>query len=221
MKRLLRIGRGTAALLTLLMAALMLLPSTTSPATAAPAAQGERCFSETGQCMAGAIRTYWESNGGLPVFGYPITAQSRQVVEGRNLQVQWFERDRLEIQADGSVTAGRLGARYLELDGRPWERGPGIDGSGSGCRYFPETGYNACGRFLQTFNANGGINRMGLPITDVFEEVIEGQTYLVQYFERRRMEVHPDGVKFGLLGVLVRQKAGQGNTSPVMSAAGG
>jgi hypothetical protein len=34
-----------------------------------------RCFSETGQCIAGRIREFWEQNGGLPIFGFPITPQ--------------------------------------------------------------------------------------------------------------------------------------------------
>jgi hypothetical protein len=41
-----------------------------------------------------------------------------ETVEGRTIAVQWFERDRLEIQLDGTITAGRLGARALELQGR-------------------------------------------------------------------------------------------------------
>ncbi len=40
----------------------------------------ERCFAETNQCIRGAIRSYWETNGGLPVFGYPITAQAEAKV---------------------------------------------------------------------------------------------------------------------------------------------
>ena len=38
----------------------------------ARAQMDERCFPETGYCISGSIRAYWERNGGLPVFGYPI-----------------------------------------------------------------------------------------------------------------------------------------------------
>jgi hypothetical protein len=34
---------------------------------------GARCFRETGYCIAGPIRDFWEHNGGLMVFGFPIT----------------------------------------------------------------------------------------------------------------------------------------------------
>jgi hypothetical protein len=45
------------------------------PAAPTAAQTGERCFDETGYCISGVILDYWESNGGLPVFGYPITQQ--------------------------------------------------------------------------------------------------------------------------------------------------
>ena len=40
-------------------------------------AQSDRCFPETGLCIRGAIRTFWERNGGLPVFGFPLTEEFR------------------------------------------------------------------------------------------------------------------------------------------------
>lgn len=179
-------------------------------ATAAPVAaqRGERCFIETNYCISGPIRAYWERNGGLPVFGYPISAQQVETVEDRTIPVQWFERDRLEIQADGSVTAGRLGARYLELQGRSWQQFPAAENplNNQECRYFAETRHNVCMFFLGYWERNGGLERFGYPITEPFQEVIEGRTYTVQYFERRRMEYHPDYegtpdvVQLGLLG---------------------
>ena len=106
-------------------------------AAAPTAAQtGPRCFEEPGYCISGPIRASWEQNGGLSVFGFPITPQRIETVEGRTLEVQWFERDRLEIQADGIVTAGRLGVRYLELTGRPWETLPQVDSAPPDCNYF-------------------------------------------------------------------------------------
>jgi hypothetical protein len=45
----------------------------------------ERCFPETGQCIEGRIREFWEQNGGLAVFGYPITPQREEVIEGRGI----------------------------------------------------------------------------------------------------------------------------------------
>lgn len=178
--------------------------STLLPAAPAGAQNTSRCFAETNRCISGPIRQYWENNGGLAVFGYPITEQRRETVEGRSIQVQWFERDRLEIQADGTITAGRLGARILELQGRPWT--PGFSGNVPGCRYFDITGYSICGAFLTYWENNGGLERFGYPISPRRVESINGWTGEVQYFERRRMEHHlelagtPYEVLLGLLG---------------------
>ncbi|NJN18423.1 MAG: lamin tail domain-containing protein [Oscillochloris sp.] len=171
--------------------------------TPVQAQSGESCFAETGFCMSGAIRSYWEGNGGLAVFGFPITAQSVEQVEGQPLQVQWFERDRLEIQPSGLVTAGRLGVERLEQLGTPWQQGPNSP-AGAGCRAFPETGYQVCGAFAAYWQANGGLERFGFPVTGEFTTELEGRPYTVQYFERRRFELHPeiepDAVLLGLLG---------------------
>jgi hypothetical protein len=130
-------------------------------------------------------------------------------VEGRTLQVQWFERDRIEIQADGSITTGRLGVDRLNQLGKPWQQGNKITAD-SGCIAFRETGHQVCGAFARFWQQNGAINRLGLPITPEYTEVIEGRTLTVQYFERRRFELHGDQVLLGLLGREVLSNAGGG-----------
>jgi hypothetical protein len=122
----------------------------------------KRCCAETGHCISGPIRAYWERNGGLPVFGYPITAQRVETVEDRTIPVQWFERDRIEIQADGTITAGRLGARVLELRWRPWFPITDAPIPSPECRSFPATGYYVCGEFLSYWERNGGLERIAM-----------------------------------------------------------
>src|SRR5689334_18468054 len=57
-------------------------------------AQGDqRCFPETGQCISGRIRTFWEQNGGLAVFGFPIGPQQDALIEGKSVSAQPFERN--------------------------------------------------------------------------------------------------------------------------------
>ena len=58
----------------------------------AQAQQNERCFPETGACISGRIREFWEQNGGLAVFGLPLAPQQQETLEGQALQAQWFER---------------------------------------------------------------------------------------------------------------------------------
>jgi hypothetical protein len=183
--------------------------------SAAQAAPRERCFPETGQCVSGAILEYWEKHGGLPIFGYPITPQRVETVEGTwTGPVQWFERDRLEDHSNEGlgVLAGRLGARLLEFQARPWSRGTETRRPGAAlCTYHEQTGYNVCPPFRLYWEQNGGLERFGYPITPVIEEQVEGKVYQVQYFERRRMEYHPENagtpyeVLLGLLGREVQQ----------------
>jgi uncharacterized protein YkwD len=75
-------------------------------------------------------------------------------------------------------------------------------------RCFPETGLCVSGRFLEYWEANGGLPQQGFPITGVIEErsIFDGKLYRVQYFERARFEEHPQNaapydVLLGLLGV--------------------
>jgi hypothetical protein len=192
-----------------LIALVTLLVLTLLPAGGALAQSAARCFPQTGFCISGPIRTYWERNGGLAVFGYPIAPLQSEQVEDWVGPVQWFERDRLEDHsAEGyGVLAGRLGAEVLERQGRPWVYGNEVPGRAGGpCRFFAETGYNVCNlEFRRYWEGNGGLARFGYPITPLIQETIEGRTYQVQYFERRRMEYHPENaapynVLLGLLG---------------------
>ncbi len=55
-------------------------------------------------------------------------------------------------------------------------------------QYFPETGHTVRGEFLDFFNAHGGLRIFGFPITEEFS--LNGRT--VQYFQRARMDLHPE-----------------------------
>ena len=203
----------------LLALAVVLLAPRPSAAQAA-----ERCFPETGFCISGSIRTYWERNGGLAVFGFPISAQRRETVEASWVgPVQWFERDRLEDHSgDGQgVLAGRLGARSLELQGINWQALPGDSAATPGCRFFRETQLNLCQPFLGYWERNGGLERFGFPLSRARPEMLQGREYSVQYFERRRMELHPEHVGtsyeilLGLLGRDVYAAEGDQNLAPI------
>jgi hypothetical protein len=192
-------------------ALVLLLAGLAASLGAAESAQAQgrtRCFDATGFCVSDPILGYWERNGGLEVFGYPIGEQQEAEIEGVRLQAQWFERDRLEIQLDGGITAGRLGARLLELRGTPWRTFATVDSTvPTGCIYFEATQHSLCEPFLSYWLNNGGLERFGYPITETMRERLEGNVYDVQYFERRRMEHHTNlpgsPVLLGLLGRTV------------------
>ncbi len=194
---------------------------------------GGRCFSETGYCIAGPIRDFWERNGGLMVFGFPITPQQSEPIEGRPTQVQWFERSRLELHSENpwpyDVLMGRMGAERLGQLRRDWKSFPRITPAAD-CRVFAETGHAICGALLATWQAGGlnldgdpSINHneslalFGLPLSDATSERGgDGQFYTVQWFERARFELHPENAPpFNvLLGLLGRELAPKATASP-------
>jgi hypothetical protein len=72
----------------------------------------------------------------------------------------------------------------------------------------PETGYSIGGPLLSFWQETGGVPVYGYPISEELQEVSpsDGQVYIVQYFERNRLEYHPEHagtrheVQLGLLG---------------------
>ena len=80
---------------------------------AVQAAPGERCFPETGECIDGRFAQYWDSNGGLPVFGLAIGEQRQERGTEGVFVSQWFERERFEAHPENrapyDVLLGRLG----------------------------------------------------------------------------------------------------------------
>lgn len=72
---------------------------------------GRTYYEQTGHTLGGAIAQYWRSNGGLAIFGYPI---SEELAEN-GLTVQYFEKARIEVNSKGQVSLGRLGAELLDL----------------------------------------------------------------------------------------------------------
>jgi sugar lactone lactonase YvrE len=85
----------------------------------------------------------------------------------------------------------------------------------SDSQFFPETGKSVSGKFLQYWRSHGGLPIFGFPITDAQMEVDPetGKTFLTQWFERNRFELHPEnaGTKYevllGLLGKDLRREA--------------
>src|SRR5690349_19882809 len=79
--------------------ALLLALASGGPALSRALAQDARCFPETNQCISGRFRQFWEQNGGLPVFGYPLTParDEQNPDDGQTYLTQWFERNRFEL----------------------------------------------------------------------------------------------------------------------------
>lgn len=86
-----------------------------------------RYFPETGHWLAGGFYQFWRANGGLMVFGYPLSEEFRGPViqgcgcrdDGKPHVVQWFERARFEWHPglrpeQFDVLLGRVGAELVE-----------------------------------------------------------------------------------------------------------
>lgn len=176
------------------------------PVEAAP--EG-RLFPETGWRVAGRLLEFWESSGGLPVFGLPLGPSSDTTTPEGVFRVQLFERERLELHpeqdAPYDVLLGRLGDELLRKQGRDWRAGGAGQPLPGACEEFAQTGRSVCGAFRDYWRTHGlefgdqgtsereSLALFGLPLTaPQFETNSSGDRVLTQWFERARFEYHPD-----------------------------
>ncbi|HEX5502062.1 MAG TPA: hypothetical protein VFW96_05535 [Thermomicrobiales bacterium] len=179
-------ARGLAVVVSAAMVAVgaSLVPAPMS-AAAAPA-----CFPETAHCIQGRFLDYWTAHGGLAINGYPLTDEVQQRLEDGNIYtVQYFERVRLEWhpenQAPYDVLLGQFGRLIHPADPPAARR--------AGATYFDKTGHNVAPDFAAYWQAHGGLDQFGFPLTEEIQERLDdGRTYTVQYFERARFERHPE-----------------------------
>jgi hypothetical protein len=170
-------------------------------------------YPETGHYLGGGFRDYWKANGGLQIFGYPMTEEYR-APNGRT--TQWFERARFEVSPSGAVELGLLG-REATID-RVFPQVP-PQKNDANHRYFPETGHVVMWGFKTTWETRGGLPIFGLPISEEIDEQLasDGKWHIVQYFERVRMEYwpeFPDGKRV-LISDLGRRMAPRERTAPL------
>ncbi len=194
----------------------LFLIGTAMPASAADS----QYFPETGRTVKGKFLQYWNSHGGLPIFGYPITDEILEVnpADQKTYVVQWFERNRFEYHPEFAGTQFEV---LMGLLGNQVTIGRGGEGAFQRFSdpkiarqyYFPETGHTLRNSFKKYWDTYGGLPIFGYPTSEEFTEVNsdDGKTYVVQYFERNRFEWHPDniGTRYEvLLGLLGNQIVG-------------
>jgi hypothetical protein len=204
-------------------------PAPIPPAAAPPAAPGKpqpvmaarlpgfaRRFPETNHTLNGAFLQFWFWNGGLARYGFPISdPMTEKLADGKTYTVQYTQRARLEYHPENrgspyEVLLGRLGADLVagrtESAFQPANPQPGA-------QFVTETRHNLSGPIADYWRRNGGVPVFGYPLSEVFTEVspTDGKPYQVQYFERNRLEYHPENagtpieVLLGLLGVQCYQ----------------
>lgn len=169
-------------------------------------------FPETRHSLGGPFLRYWREKGGLAIFGYPLTEEFTEVspTNAKRYKVQYFERNRFEYHPENKppndVQLGLLGVQVAGTRTFP----PALDPmTGPETVFFPQVKHTLGGHFFKHWQEYGGLGLFGYPISEpVMEQSnIDGKTYMVQYMQRARFELHsaperqPDTmVLLGLLG---------------------
>lgn len=194
----------------------LLLPSLSAPQPTRAA--DPIYFPETGHYLGGAFRDFWERNGGLYVFGYPI---SEEYFAENGRLTQWFERARFEYFPEhaGTPYVVQLGLLGIEFTGgRIFPQIPPRPNDANH-RYFPETQHMIMWGFKTIWEQYGGLQIFGYPISEEIMEVLpaDGEWHVVQYFERARFEYWPNFPpgKRVLISDLGRQLAPPHLTAPL------
>lgn len=202
------------------------------PAGAGSAAAQGTCRNINKIDVCGRFLEVWNKPGSeqnnVYVNGLPITVKRAEIstTDGKTYQTQWFERARYEEHPENrapyDVLLGLLG-NTSKAEGRgrldpvtkqasnpadvPFVKVAKPGDTSATKVWFTETGHVVSGKILEYWNRYGGLQQFGFPISEQFKEVSEqdGKTYDVQYFERNRMELHPEKaapyeVELGLLG---------------------
>lgn len=159
--------------------------------------QPARYFADAGQFVASPFLRVWNTYGGAATIGNPVGPE--QVVDG--YRVQWFERARLGLPpgpADPArVEFGDLGREALGDRTYPALPDPGADN----LRWFSATGQVLRGGFRTYWETHGGQRLFGNPLSPELSEDLPGLgPTTVQYFERARLEAHPDQIVVSDLG---------------------
>jgi hypothetical protein len=184
---------------------------------------GGQYFPETGRMMGQGFMSFWNQNGGVGVFGYPMSDPLSRVdpSTGQSFMVQYMERQRFEYHPELAGTPyetelGLLGVDMLHRQGRDWMTLPKADASAP--HYFAATGHAIDPVFWDYWTSHGlemgdpgvsyreSLALFGNPISEpMMERNSSGDVVLTQWFERARFEFHPnnpDGfrVELGRLG---------------------
>jgi polysaccharide biosynthesis protein PslG len=199
-----------------------------SPVGAAPHSPSEvpislqtgsaRTFGETGFTVANHFLSTWDAAANpLFVYGLPISQpfiEESISTTGEYYRVQYFERAVLEENPDLAGTSYYVQGRLLGTASVAVRRTepafvPVADpGDGTYDRVSRHTLRDSPAPFRDFYLRNGGLRVYGRPLSEQTQEVnkADGKTYWVQYFERQRLEWHPDEadprfrILLGLLG---------------------
>jgi hypothetical protein len=161
-----------------------------------------------------SFRDYWSANGGRSIFGNPISPLITELTgQGQEVTVQYFELSRFELvpkDQEGTQFKLQLARLGLEVPVTGMVANPLPEGLQADQVTFDATGMSTPRKFFAFWEQNGGLDIFGYPITPVLvERTSSGEEVAVQYFERARLEYHPEfagtpnEVQLGPLGIEV------------------
>ena len=187
------------------------IPTPTSAVPTPTPSSDDRYFPTTGFTVPAVFIKYWDKYGGLPIFGYPISAArvERSLADNKDYLVQYFERNRFEYHPEFKGTGNEVLLGLLGVELTKGKTFPDAEAfTDSPAKVYMEPTHHSLGEpFLSYWKKNGGLAIFGYPISEPLDEKnsADGKTYLVQYFERNRFEFHPENqppydVLLGLLG---------------------
>ncbi len=183
------------------------------------------CNADNTVCIDSQLAPFWAQQGGLTIFGQPLAPSTSITVAGATITSQQFERTRLEYHptntAPYTILLGRLGAQSLsgvDVNALTPVEAPHTTATTISCKSFVGTPYQACGDFLNYWQTHGlqqdrnpkisdaeSLALFGVPLTPPYQQLLNGEPYVVQVFEHARMEYHPNNpvayrIQLGLLG---------------------
>lgn len=184
------------------------------PHATAHAQPSVTCIEQPLSCIGEPFKDIWLKNNGPENFGVPLGPVTSQMINGTQVVRQEFERTRMEFfptrQEPNAVVLARVGAEWLDANINrltPVSRDhqqlftPGL----GDCRPVADNAPSVCGPFLTYYEQNGihidalpyvhpaeQRARYGAPLTPAMSMARDGKVYVVQIFERARLEWYPD-----------------------------
>jgi len=230
--------RVTSAGLVLMLLFSMLATSGTAAST------GSDYYADTGHYLYSQFRDYWNGNGGLFRFGYPISKVfDQKSTNGQTYPTQYLQRTVFEQHPENKGTKFEVLGRLLGViqAGAKVQTDPNFQPVAKptdGRLFFDTTNHTIGGsdpgkaaiRAYWEAAGNGNVQQsiivFGYPISEPFDEqnapvpAGDGQTHRVQYFERYRLEYHPENKDpyRVLIGLLGQMQAANDNLDPALLA---
>lgn len=184
-------NRSRSLLLIAIVAAMSLGSISATCPQPLPQKPGENCkyFTETSHWVCDEFLEFYNTRGESGTFGFPLTRAFDDPTRG--LQVQYFQRARMEFHPYNpdpykvllGLLVDELGYHFPPASP---EQIPTFNSAFH--HYFPETEHVVSYAFLDHFREAGGVDIFGYPRSEFMYE----NGYIVQYFQRARMEWHPE-----------------------------